>query len=309
MLSRRQKALNVYARYCQKPLLASVKNVWLARHTYTLNALTAYKTPMGYRQRELSLTHESKTVPATVCARNAKPTQGTMLYLHGGGFMIGNLRGCRHLIAELAAQSSQRGVYVDWRLAPEHPFPAGLDDAETAYMALLADPDSGPITVAGDSAGGNLTLALLNRLIAKKIPLPAACVCFSPIVDLRLVNPSLEANLHKDVLVPMSWGLRGVTAYLAGQDPSHPDISPIFGDFKGACPVMIQCDCHEVLYDDGRLMADKLRSDGVTVNYTETTDLPHVWQYNVGRAPEADQSVADAAAFMRAHVDTAVTKA
>lgn len=303
MLSRRQKFWNIYARYVQKPSLAMITNVPLSRHVYTMNAMTTYKTPIGYRQRDLPLEHNAHKVSATVCARNTKPTHGTLLFFHGGGFIIGNLRGARHLIAEMAAQSGQRGVYVDWRLAPENPFPAGLDDAEAAYMAVLSDPESGPITIAGDSAGGNIALALLQRLIAKGAKLPAACVCFSPVTDLRLVNPSLEANLHKDCLVPVSWGLRGVTAYLNGQDPENPEISPIFADFRGACPVLIQCDRHEVLYDDGRLMAEKLRADGVDVTLTETTDLPHVWQYNVGRAPEADASVAEAAAFMSQHVN------
>ncbi|SEW31623.1 Acetyl esterase/lipase [Cognatiyoonia koreensis] len=299
MLSRSQKLLNVYARYVQKPCLAAVSNNWLARKTYTVNAIMAYKTPMGYRQRDVSLTHDGCTVSAAYCSRNTKPTNGTLLYIHGGGFIIGNLRGCRHVIAELAALSGQRGVYVDWRLAPEHPFPAGLDDAETAYMALLADPESGPITIAGDSAGGNLTLALLHRLLRKGVAPPAACVCFSPIVDLHLINPSLAENLKKDALVPMSWGQRGVDAYLSGQDPNNPEISPIFGSFKGAGPVLIQCDRHEVLYDDGCLMADKLRADGVEVTLTTTTALPHVWQYFVGRSPEADASVAEAAAFLK----------
>lgn len=302
MISIQQRLLNVYARWVQKPSLALVSHVPLSRKSYDLNAFLAYKTPMGYREKPLALDHEGHSVPATICATHNRATHGTLLYLHGGGFMIGSIKGCGHLITALAEQSGQRGVYVDWRLAPEHPFPAGLDDAEAAFMALHADPDSGPITVAGDSAGGNLTLALIHRLLAKGAPLPAAAVCFSPVVDLRLVNRSLETNQKSDPLVPMSWGLRGVKAYLNGQDPANPEISPLFGNFKGACPIHIQYDTTEVLYDDGRLIAAKLRKDGVDVAETVETGLPHVWQYNVGRSPEANASVAQAAAFMKSHI-------
>lgn len=302
MISIQQRLLNIYARRVQKPSLAMINNVPLSRKAYDLNAFVMNKTPMGYREKPLPLEHDGHRVRATVCATHTRDTHGTLMFLHGGGFMIGSVKGSGHLITALAEQSGQRGVYLDWRLAPEHPFPAGLDDAEAAFMALQADPSSGPITVAGDSAGGNLTLALIHRLLKKAAPLPAAAVCFSPIVDLRLVNRSLETNQKSDLLVPMSWGLRGVRAYLKGADPTNPEISPLFGDFKGACPILIQYDTTEVLYDDGRLMAAKLRKDGVDVTETVETGLPHVWQYNVGLSPEANASVAQAAAFMKSHI-------
>jgi acetyl esterase/lipase len=303
MMSIQQRLLNLYARWMQKPTLALVSNVPLSRKMYDLNAFMIHKTPMGYREKPLPLAHDDRSIPATICATHNRATHGTLMYLHGGGFMIGSLKGSGHLVTGLAEQSGQRGVYVDWRLAPEHPFPAGLDDAEAAFMALHADPASGPITVAGDSAGGNLTLALIHRLLAKGAPLPAAAVCFSPIVDLRLVNRSLETNQKRDPLVPMSWGKRGVAAYLNGQDATNPEISPLFGTFKGACPILIQYDTTEVLYDDCRLIAAKLRKDGVAVTETIKTGLPHVWQYHLGRSPEANSSVAEAAAFMKSHIE------
>lgn len=303
MSSIQQRLLNIYARYMQKPTLALVSHVPLSRKIYDLNALIIHKTPMGYREKPLSLDQQKHSVATTLCATNKHPTHGTLMFLHGGGFMIGSIKGSGHLITAMAKQSGQRGVYVDWRLAPEHPFPAGLDDAEAAFMSLHADPESGPITVAGDSAGGNLTLALIHRLLAKGAPLPAAAVCFSPIVDLRLVNRSLETNQKRDPLVPVSWGQRGVNAYLNGQDPSNPEISPLFGNFKGSCPILIQYDTTEVLFDDGRLIAEKLRKDGVDVTETVETGLPHVWQYHVGVSPEANASVAQAAAFMCQHIE------
>ncbi len=301
MPSRQQRFWNLYARYVQKPALAWVRPQWLARKVFSLNAMTAYKQPRGLRVTKITL----GGVPSAICSRTSEATVGTILYIHGGAFVIGNLRGYRHLIAELAVQSGQRGVYIDYRLAPEHPFPAALDDAEAAYRALLEDPDTGPITLVGDSAGGNLVLALVLRLKRLGLPLPLACACMSPGTDLRLQNPSLAANQKSDLLVPMSWGARGVRDYLAGQDPATPEISPILGDFAGAPPIFINVDQTEVLYDDSRLMVANLKTQGVDVTLVEERGLPHVWHLNVGRSPEADASVTQIARFLRAHLDAA----
>ncbi|MEJ6397373.1 alpha/beta hydrolase [Yoonia sp. 208BN28-4] len=301
-LSRQQKFWNLYARLMQKPGLAYVRPLWLARPLVTLDAIVAHRTPRGLRLTDTRLTHDDRSVPTTRCAMSDAQTRGTLLYLHGGAFMIGNLRQYRHLVAHLGHKSGQRAVFVDYRMAPEDPYPAALDDAFTAYQATLADPDSGPITLVGDSAGGNLVLALVLRIKAAGLPMPAAVVAFSPIVDLRLINPSLTANAKSDHLVPMSWGRRGVVAYLNGHSADDPFVSPLLGDFTGAPPVLIQYDTTEVLYDDGRMMAQHLRDAGVDVTEQTQTGCTHVWQLNVGRSPEATQSVKAAAAFLKDHL-------
>lgn len=298
MTSRQQKFWNIYARAVQKPALAFVRPQWLARKVFSLNAITTYKSPKGLRVSHMDL----GGVSAAHCASRTGQTHGTLLYIHGGAFVIGNLRGYRHLIARLAAATDQRGIYIDYRLAPEHPFPAGLDDAEAAYRALLADPQSGPITLVGDSAGGNILLGLLLRIKRKGLQMPVACACMSPVTDLRLQNPSLETNQKSDLLVPMSWGARGVQDYLAGQDPETAEISPILGDFTDSPPIFINCDRTEVLYDDGRLMAAHLQAQNVDVTLQVETGLPHVWHLNVGRSPEADQSIDQIASFLRGHL-------
>lgn len=292
MLSRRQRILNFIARRVQKPTLAYVQPQWLARKVFSLNAMTIYKTPPGLWTRPYN-------DRCTLCELDKTPTHGTILYIHGGAFVIGNLRGYRHLIATLARQTGMRGVYVDYRLAPEHPAPAALDDVTAAYEALIADPDSGPVSLVGDSAGGNLVLALMHRILARDLPRPAALVAISPVTDLALQNPSLEDNKDADLLVPMSWGLRGVTQYLAGQDATNPEVSPIHGTFDGAPPTLIQTDRTEVLNDDARRMADHLRAAGAEVTYRETSGLPHVNHLNLGRSPEADALVAEISQFLK----------
>ena len=294
-MSLRARLLRLHARLVEKPTLALVTSHWLARRIFVVNARLAYSLPRGLTVERTDL----GGVPAWSCCAGEHDRHGTLLYLHGGAFVLGDVAGYRGLVARLARRAGQRGIYLDYRLAPEHPFPAALDDAEAAYRALL-EADRGPVTLAGDSAGGNLCLALLHRLLAKGLPLPAACAVFSPVTDLRLQNPSLTANAGRDPLVPPSWGLRGTQAYLAGHDPADPEVSPVLGTFTGAPPVWITVDRDEVLYDDSVLMAEKLRSDGVDVTLTEHDGLFHVWPLHHGRMPEADATLAEAGAFLRA---------
>ena len=295
MFSRRQKLLNIYARWFQKPALALITPPRLARLTFNLNARTIYKSPKGLTTRALNQN-------CTICALDNAATHGTILYVHGGAFVIGSLVGYRHLIATLAKETGMRGVYVDYPLAPENPAPAALDAVTDAYVSLLADPDTGPIALVGDSAGGNLVLALLHRIIARDLTRPFAVGALSPVTDLALVNPSLETNQKVDLLVPMSWGLRGITQYLNGANPADPELSPVHGTFTDAGPVLIHTDTTEVLNDDAHNMAKTLRDQGVDVAIRETTGLPHVNHLNLGRSPEADAAVAHISAFLSQHL-------
>lgn len=311
MHSLSQRLATLHARLLQKPVLALVRRPAILRRLFTLNAILSFRTPRGLRLTQLP----QNNCICVDCTDPGAPKQGTLLYIHGGAFVLGNLRGYRHLVARLAQMSGLRGVFLDYRLAPEHPFPAAVDDAEAAWRALCADPESGPLTLAGDSAGGNIAFALLQRIIAFDLPRPCAIAVMSPITDLRLHNPSLKSNRRHDPLVSTRWGARGVAAYLQGADPTQPDASPILGDYTGAPPVLIHVDRTEVLFDDARLMAETLRRQGVDVTLTVETGLPHVWHLNVGRIPEADQSVAAIAKFLSDHtrkcaaVDSAVATA
>lgn len=309
-LSRQQRFVNLWARYAQRPTLHYVKNVRLLRFLTDLTAPMTYKRPANMLLRHLSLSHGTASVPATACTIKHQPMDGTLLYLHGGGFIMGSLHMYQHLVASLGLAAGMRGVYVAYRLAPEHPYPAALDDAYTAYRALLDDPDAGPVALAGDSAGGNLVLALLLRLKAEGLPLPVATVAICPVVDLAFNNPSLTENLQTEHLLDVDWGKRSIDGYVRGRDVADAFLSPINGDFAGVSPVLIHYDRCEVLADDGRVMAEHLKDQGVAVTTEVNTGCTHVWHLCVGRTPEADASVARIGAYLRTHlpaVDSALT--
>jgi acetyl esterase/lipase len=190
MVSKTQHVLNGIARYVQKPALALVRPQPLARIVFDLNARLLNKTPAGLRQNHQMLEAGGGRVRGPWLDLGGDTDGGVVLYLHGGAFMIGSLRAYRHLVARLADAAGMAGLYVEYRLAPGHPFPAAADDALTAYKALLALGHApGRIVLAGDSAGGCLALSLLHRIGAAGLPMPGAVALLLPIVDLTGALP------------------------------------------------------------------------------------------------------------------------
>jgi acetyl esterase/lipase len=222
--------------------------------------------------------------------------------------MIGSLRGYRHLVANLARAANQQAHFLHYDLSPEHSFPKALDQATIAYQALCADPEAGSISLVGDSAGGNLVFALLHRICRQGLQQPAAVVGISPIVDMRMTNESLKANMKSDHLVPLSWVLRGRNAYLAGHDPNDPEVSPVLGTFVGASPCLIHADKTEILFDDSKAIVTRLREQGVATEFVTFTGRSHVWHLNVGRCPEADSSVKAIGDFVQKQVSAQPAK-
>lgn len=300
MVSKAQRGLNLLARYFQKPTLALARPPWVARQILNMNARLMYKTPGGLRQRFEVLKAEGAQVPATWVDCGGKTGDGVLLFLHGGAFVIGSLRAYRHLVARLADATGMAGCFVDYRLAPEHPFPAAPEDALTAYRALLASGvEPGRIAVVGDSAGGCLAFSLLHQIGLLGLPMPGAVAAMSPVVDLSGGSASLSENQRRDLVLPVSFARRGVADYLQGADPMDPVASPLFGQFAGAPPVMMQVCESEILRDESYRMAEVLRAQGVQVRLDEWHDVPHVWHLNAGRSPEADKGIADIADFLR----------
>src|SRR4051812_36336827 len=235
------------------------------------------------------------------------PATATMLYLHGGGFV-----GCSPLTHRpLTASFAKRGLRVfvpDYRLAPEHPFPAAIDDAIDVWRAMRAgqkaDGGSQRMVVSGDSAGGTLALALMLRLRDAGDPLPAAAALFSPATDLAGGSPSLVGNAQRDAMFRGD-GLHHLSeAYLAGADPMQPLASPVRADLRGLPPLLVHVGESEALRDDGVRLADRARAAGVTVQLRIWPVVPHVWQL-IWQLPEAKASVKEAAAFLH----DAVTRA
>ena len=226
----------------------------------------------------------------------------TILYCHGGGYYFCSPASHRALVFALAARSGARTFSLDYRLAPEHPFPAALDDALAAYRALLAEgTPADSIVIAGDSAGGGLALATLVALRDAGDPLPAAGVLFSPWTDLAATGGTLESN---DGVDPMFCGAsigRAAQFYIGGADPTHPHLSPLYADLSGLPPLLIQAGSTEVLLDDARRVAQRAQAAGVPVECEIWPNMPHVWPLWTPFVPEAKRAIEGAARFVRAH--------
>ena len=225
----------------------------------------------------------------------------TLLYFHGGGYGMGSLNTIRALVSQLAAATDARVLSVDYRLAPEHPWPAAVDDAVAAFGWLL---QSGvePSTVAfgGDSAGGGLTVAALLAAREQGLPMPAAGVCLSPWADLTLSSPSLDRNAATDPEVNRVSLARWAELYLAGADPRNPLVSPVFGDLCGLPPLLIQAGTAEAIEDDAVRLAMAAQAAGVPVTLELYEDMIHVWHAFAPRLPEAVATIERLSAWLQA---------
>jgi acetyl esterase/lipase len=222
--------------------------------------------------------------------------KGAVLYIHGGAFLAGSPVTHRALTWRLADALGVPVYAVDYRLAPEHRFPAALDDIVAAYRALLERGVS-KIWVGGDSAGGNLTLTLTLKLKALGLPLPAALVCLSPVTDLAGEFESHRANAKSDAMFDAR--LLPLVAPIYCADAADPLVSPLRGDVSGFPPTLIQCSAIELLRDDGVKMAEKLSNAGVTVELDVWPGVYHVWQLSADILPEARRAIEKIVAFLK----------
>jgi acetyl esterase/lipase len=230
-----------------------------------------------------------------------------VFHLHGGGYLVGSAAVMSRLSGAIGARAGAKVISVDYRLAPEDPFPAGLDDALAAYRALL---DSGVpaarIAFAGESAGGGLVLATMLAARDAGLPLPSSAVVLSPWVDLTMSGASLTNRAALDPAM-LKAGLQAQAAiYYGATDPANPLISPIFADLHGLPPLLIQVGSHEILLDDALQLAARAAADEVDVRLAVTAGASHVFQVFGGRLDEADVALADIGAFIRAHYPVAV---
>ena len=229
-----------------------------------------------------------------------------ILYFHGGAYIAMSARNYRTITSRLATWSDTRLFALDYRLAPEHPFPAALDDAVAAYRALIAAGiPPARIVVAGDSAGGGLALSLLVALRDAGDPLPAAGVLFSPWTDLAATGQSIIDNNESDALFFGSWVLPVAQHYLGRTPATHPLASPVYADLTGLPPLLIQVSSTEVLLDDSRRVAENAGRAGVEAILRVWPGLPHVWQFFVTFLPEARAALYEAVTFIRAAIPLA----
>lgn len=233
--------------------------------------------------------------------------QATIYYLHGGGYVACSPATHRSFTVRLSERAAARVFALDYRLAPEHRFPAAVEDAVAGYRWLLAQgiaPQE--IVIGGDSAGGGLTVATLVALREANVPLPCAAFCLSPWTDLAATGASLDTNSDDD---PMFYGAtvrRAAPIYLGQAAPDDPLASPLYADLRGLPPLLIYVSDTEVLLDDARRLAERAQQGGVKVDLRVWEDLPHVWPIFVAlRLPEAREAVEEIAQFIHAAVTTA----
>jgi acetyl esterase/lipase len=229
-------------------------------------------------------------------------TSATLLYLHGGAYVLGSPASHR-VLAGAFCRLGFRVFLPDYRLAPEHPFPAALDDAEAVYRGLVGEGvDPRSLVVAGESAGGGLALSLLVRLRDSGGPLPPAAALFSPWTDLAISGTSIETNNRSEGMF-FNTNLRPMAElYLGGADPRTPLASPLYADLHGLPPLLVHVGERELLLDDAVRLVERAREAGVEVAFKRWPVVPHGWQLLQRVVPEAAQSVAEAAAFLHTRI-------
>jgi acetyl esterase/lipase len=229
-------------------------------------------------------------------------SNGIVLYLHGGGYVFGSIKSHRRIAAHLALAAGSDILIFNYRLAPEFPFPAALDDALKVYCALLADYPVMPIALAGDSAGGGLALALALRLREQRMRAPVALALLSPWTDLSLKNASHNTKAGVDPYFPdKSILTKSAASYAADADLRHPLISPQFADLTHIPPTLIHVGDREALLDDACLLHQLLVAQGNDATLKIFHGMWHVWQLFSGIFPEADLSVAELGGYVRKH--------
>ncbi|MFE2277988.1 alpha/beta hydrolase [Streptomyces sp. NPDC059454] len=230
--------------------------------------------------------------------------RGRLLYLHGGGYVVGSPDTHAGLVGELARRAGLRALSVDYRLAPEHPFPAAVDDGLAAYRELLAaGTDPRDLVMAGDSAGGGLTLATLLAAREAGLPQPAAVVVFSPWTDLTLSGESIRSKEDADPIFTEADIRAYADLYVGTGDRTHPLASPVLADLTGLPPLLVQVGANEVLLDDAVRLAARAGAADVEVTLEIGPGLPHVFQHHYGRLDEADAALDRAARFLTAHLN------
>lgn len=282
------------------------------RPAYRL-ALNA-RLPYSAQRRLLELVAPIQTLPegtvvrqVTLAGRPAervtvgateRPT--AVLYLHGGAYTVGSPATHRSLAAHLAAASGSAVYVLDYRLAPEHPYPAALDDAVGAYLELVTEHGVTPGTapIAGDSAGGGLAVATARRLIDRHGVRPAALGLIAPLAD----PGSRDFPFDPDTVLNAAWISASARAYLGGHDAADPGYAPLRGDLNGLPPTLIHVGTGEMLYPQVTEFARKLRDAGVEVTVTEQRDLWHVAHLQAALVGQAADAVAQLGGFLRSHV-------
>jgi len=261
-------------------------------------SLTQFQLPTDMRCESIN----AAGVPAEWITTPGVVAERVIYYLHGGGYVMGSVNTHREMVSRLSRAANARVLILNYRLAPENPFPAAVDDSTTAYRWLLSiGVDPTQLVIAGDSAGGGLTVAALVALRDAGEPLPRAGVCISPWVDLECLGESMATKADIDPMVTRDSVLMLAKAYLGDANPRTPLASPLYADLAGLPPLLIQVGTTEALFDDAKRLADRARAAGVDVILEPWDDMIHVWHLFAAILPEGQQAIDRIGEFVRQH--------
>ena len=229
----------------------------------------------------------------------------TVVYFHGGGYTIGSIQSHRPIVTRIAREARARVLSVDYRLGPEHRHPAAVEDGCGAFDFVVAQGiDAADVALAGDSAGGGLTIATLVALRDAGRALPGAGACISPWLDLTLAGASMKSKLDEDPMVTPE-GLAEMADAYAGGSLAHPTASPLFADLAGLPPLLVQVGTAEILLDDSTRFAERADAAGVDVELEVWDDMVHVWHAFADLLPEGAQATERLGAFLRRRIEGA----
>jgi acetyl esterase/lipase len=241
--------------------------------------------------------------PSTWITPRGEPTRGTLLYFHGGGYIVGSVQSHLAFLARVAVKARVRVLAVDYRLAPEHPFPAAIVDAVTVHRWLASGAarehvgGASRVVVGGDSAGGGLTVATIATLRDARDPLPAGALLISPWVDLSVSAASIRDNARFD-WIDEAFLRRCAREYLGDLDRADPRSSPVHASFRDFPPLLVQAGDAELLHDEARTLAERARAAGVDVTHEVTPDMVHVWPLFADLVPEGRAAIDRIARFL-----------
>jgi len=241
-------------------------------------------------------------VPAEWITTPGVVAERVIYYLHGGGYVMGSVNTHREMVSRLSRAANARVLIIDYRLAPENPFPAAVDDSVAAYRWLLSvGVAPTQLVIAGDSAGGGLTVATLVALRDAGESLPQAGICLSPWVDLECLGESMATQAEIDPMVNRDSVLMLAKAYLGDANPRTPLASPLYADLAGLPPMLIQVGTTEALFDDAKRLADRALAAGVDVILEPWDGMVHVWHAFAAILPEGQQAIDRIGEFIRQH--------
>ncbi len=291
--------LNTYLRLFVRPSLARVKTPQLARRQMEKNTARLPVSMRGINLVEETLPGPGGPIPVEWVSAGRADRRRVLIYLHGGAYIMGSPRTHRMITTALARKSGMRVLVPDFRLAPEHPVPAGVEDTVAVYSWLLAQgytPDG--IALVGESSGGGQCFAVLVALAERGFPPPACVVAFSPWVDLTMGGESVRTNAKRERMLPAERAAEVVGYYIGDSDPTDPVVSPLFGEGTTP-PVLIQASRAEILLDDAVRMAARLKAGGSDVTLDLWDSTPHAWQFFGDAIPESREALNRAVTFLK----------